>query len=174
MHMDGRINLKILLGYHINFLSIWPFMHHPWFPTRKSSKLTFVCFQLLLFSPCNVFNNWSWKQTNVSFVDFLVGNQGWCIKGQMLRKFIWYPKSIFSFIRPSMCISKRIKWIKKKSHREKIFFCIFFSIPSSSRHEKRCQMSQRICCLFQCSRNYLCHDTFGSASVVIVNINLML
>ena len=129
MHMDGRINLKILLGYHINFLSIWPFMHHPWFPTRKSSKLTFVCFQLLLFSPCNVFNNWSWKQTNVSFEDFLVGNQGWCIKGQMLRKFIWYPKSIFRFIRPSMCISKRIKWIKKKSHREKKKFCIFFQSP---------------------------------------------
>ena len=71
----------------------------------------------------------SWKQTNVSFEDFLVGNQGWCIKGQMLRKFIWYPKSIFRFIRPSMCISKRIKWIKKKSHREKIFFCIFFQSP---------------------------------------------
>ena len=25
----------------------------------------------------------------------------------------------------SMCISKRIKWILKKSHREKFFFCIF-------------------------------------------------
>ena len=28
-----------------------------------------------------------------------------------------------------MCISKRIKWIKKKSHREKNFFCIFFQSP---------------------------------------------
>ena len=28
-----------------------------------------------------------------------------------------------------MCISKRIKWIKKKSHREKKFFCIFFQSP---------------------------------------------
>ena len=46
MHMDRRINLKIFLGYDINYLSIWPFMRHPWFPTRKASKLTFVCFQL--------------------------------------------------------------------------------------------------------------------------------
>ena len=35
--------------------------------------------------PCIVLNNWSWKQTNVSFEAFLVGNQGWHIKGQMLR-----------------------------------------------------------------------------------------
>ena len=48
----GRINQKIFLGYHINYLSIWPFMCHPWFPTREASKLTFVCFQLQLFSPC--------------------------------------------------------------------------------------------------------------------------
>ena len=41
----GRINLKIFLGYHINYLSSWPFMCHPWFPTRKASNLTFVCFQ---------------------------------------------------------------------------------------------------------------------------------
>ena len=31
MNMDRRINLKIFLGYDINYLSIWPFMHHPWF-----------------------------------------------------------------------------------------------------------------------------------------------
>ena len=29
-------------------------MRHPVFPTRKASKLTFVCFQLQFFSPCNV------------------------------------------------------------------------------------------------------------------------
>ena len=81
----GRINLKIFLRYNINYLSIWPFMHPTWFPTRKASKLTFICFQLQFFSPCNVLNNWSWKQTNVSFEAFLVGNQGWRIKGQMLR-----------------------------------------------------------------------------------------
>ena len=60
----GQINLKIFLGYNINYLSIWPFMRHPWFPTRKASKLTFLSFQLQLFGPCIVFNIWSWKQTN--------------------------------------------------------------------------------------------------------------
>ena len=45
----GRINLKIFLGYHINYLSIWPFMCHPWVPTRKASNLTFVCFQHHIF-----------------------------------------------------------------------------------------------------------------------------
>ena len=78
-------DLKIFLGYDINYLSIWPFMCHPWFPTRKASKQTFICFQLQLSSPCNVFNTWCWKQVNVSFEAFLVGNQGWRIKGQMLR-----------------------------------------------------------------------------------------
>ena len=38
-------------------------------------KLTFVCFQHQLFSPCIVLNNWSWKQPNVSFKAFLMGNQ---------------------------------------------------------------------------------------------------
>ena len=32
-------DLKKVLGYDINYLSIWPFMRHPWFPTRKASKL---------------------------------------------------------------------------------------------------------------------------------------
>ena len=56
MRMD---NLKIFLGYDINYLSIWPFMRHPWFSTRKASKLTFICFQLA---------GWCYQlQTNVSF-----------------------------------------------------------------------------------------------------------
>ena len=64
----GRLNLKIFSEYDINyFKSIWPFMCHPWFHTRKASKLRFVCFQLQLFCPCIVFNNWSWTQINVSF-----------------------------------------------------------------------------------------------------------
>ena len=46
----GGINLKIFSGYKINYLRIWPFTHHPWFSTRKASKLRFVCFQLQLFS----------------------------------------------------------------------------------------------------------------------------
>ena len=33
----------------------------------------------------------------------------------------------------------------------------FFSIDSSSRHEKRCQMLQRLFWLFQCSKNPLCY-----------------
>ena len=33
------------------------------------------------------------------------------------------------------------------------FFLHFFSINSSSRHEKRCQMLQRLFWLFQCSKN---------------------
>ena len=45
--VTGRINLKILLGYNINYLSIWPFMRHP-FPTRIAPKLTFIWFQLQL------------------------------------------------------------------------------------------------------------------------------
>ena len=85
-------DLKIFLGYDINYLSIWPFMGHPWFPTRKASKLTFACFQLAGWWPCDCFqlagrchSPASWKQTNISFEAFLVGNQGWRIKGQMLR-----------------------------------------------------------------------------------------
>ena len=81
----GQINLKIFLGYNINYLSIWPFMRHPWFPTRKASKLTFVCFQLQILNTVQGLNNWSWKERNVSFEALLVGNQGWRIKGQMLR-----------------------------------------------------------------------------------------
>jgi hypothetical protein len=77
----GRVNLKIFLGYNFNFLSISPFMRYPWFPTRKTSKLTFVCFQL---AGCCHYPA-SWKQTNDSFEAFLVGNNGWHIKGQMFR-----------------------------------------------------------------------------------------
>ena len=61
----GRINLKIFLGYHINYLSIWPFMRHPWFPTRKASKLTFIYFQLQLLNTLQGLKSKSWKQTNL-------------------------------------------------------------------------------------------------------------
>ena len=67
-------DLKIFLGYDINSLSIWPFMGHPWFPTRKALKLRFTCFQLAWWWPCDCFHlaGWchspaSWKQTNISF-----------------------------------------------------------------------------------------------------------
>ena len=51
---------------------IWPFIGHPWFPTRKASKLTFACFQLAgwCHSPA------SWKQTNINFEAFLVEIKG--------------------------------------------------------------------------------------------------
>ena len=85
-------DLKIFLGHDINYLSIWPFMRHPWFPTRKASKLIFVCFQLAgewhnpaSWKQSHGHHPASWKQVNVSFEAFLVGNQGWRIKGQMLR-----------------------------------------------------------------------------------------
>ena len=76
-------DLKKFLGYDINYLSIWPFMGHPWFPTRKASKLTFTCFQHQVLNTLQGLDNWSWKQINVIFEAFLVGNQGWHIKGQM-------------------------------------------------------------------------------------------
>ena len=68
-------------------------------------------------------------------------------KGQMLRNLISYPKYIFRLIRPVLD-----KVDLKKSHNE-IFSLNFFAIHSSSRHEKRCQMLERIFCLFQYSKN---------------------
>ena len=53
-----------------------------------------------------------------------------------------------------MRISKRIMWIFSKSHRE--FFLYIYAIHSSSRHEKQCQMLERIFCLFQRYRNIQC------------------
>ena len=83
---------KISWWHDVNYLSIWPFMHHPWFPTRKASKLIFVCFQLTgewhhpaSWKQSHGHHPASWKQVNVSFQAFLVGNQGCRIKGQMLR-----------------------------------------------------------------------------------------
>ena len=46
----------------------------------------------------------------------------------MLRQLISYPKNIFRFIRPSMCISKRIMWIISKSRCEKLIFWICLHI----------------------------------------------
>jgi hypothetical protein len=82
VHLDGMesrlpfkifstLNLKIFLGYNINYITIWPFMGHPWFPIRKASKLSFVYFQLHLLNTIQGLNSWSWKQTNVSFEAFL-------------------------------------------------------------------------------------------------------
>ena len=77
-------DLKKILGYDINYLSIWPFMRHPWFPTRKASKLRFTCFQLAgewhhpaIWKQSHGHHPPSWKQVNLSFEAFLVENQGW-------------------------------------------------------------------------------------------------
>ena len=49
----GRINLKIFLRYHINYLSIWLFMSHPWFPSRvKSQYKNFDKSWWTYFVPC--------------------------------------------------------------------------------------------------------------------------
>ena len=47
-------DLKIFLGYDINYLSIWPFMCHPWFPTRKASKLTLIWSSYLAPAMCSI------------------------------------------------------------------------------------------------------------------------
>ena len=44
----GLINLKIFLGHHINHLSIWPFMCHPWFPTKKAVSYTHLTLPTIL------------------------------------------------------------------------------------------------------------------------------
>ena len=62
-------------------------------------------------------------------------------------------QNFFQIIRPvhvhlktdKVDLKKRPPWKKKNFH--------FFSIDSSSRHEKRCQMLQRLFWLFQCSKN---------------------
>ena len=42
----SRINLKLVWGYDIKYLSISAFIGNPCFPTRKVSKVTFIIFQL--------------------------------------------------------------------------------------------------------------------------------
>ena len=64
-------------------------------------------------------------------------------------------QKFFQIIRPvhvhlkmdKVDFKKRPPWKKKILH--------FFSIDSSSRHEKRCQMLQTLFLLFQCSKNPL-------------------
>ena len=58
----------------------------------------------------------------------------------------------------------------KKPPWEFNFFHIF-GIPSSSRHEKRCQMLQTLFCLFQCSKNPQWNNT---SHPVVINSILMI
>ena len=87
---------------------------------------------------------------NVTFETFLVGNQGWCIKGQMLRKLILFPKSIFRFI---LLVNVHLKTDKVDLKIKPLWKLHIFAIPSSSRHWKHCQ---KTFWLFQYSRNSQC------------------
>ena len=62
-------------------------------------------------------------------------------------------QNFFQIIRPVHVHLKTDKVDLKKRPPWKNFFFHFFSIDSSSRHEKRCQMLQRLFWLFQCSKN---------------------
>ena len=61
-----------------------------------------------------------------------------------------YPKYFFRFIQPVHVHLKTDDKVDfKESHCEKSFFLHFFAFPSSSRHEKHCQMSLRLFSLFR-------------------------
>ena len=62
-------------------------------------------------------------------------------------------QNFFQIIRPVHVHLKTDKVDLKKRPPWKNFFLHFFSINSSSRHEKCCQMLQRLFWLFQCSKN---------------------
>ena len=65
-------------------------------------------------------------------------------------------QNFFQIIRPVHVHLKTDKVDLKKRPPWKIFFLHFFSIDSWSRHEKYCQMLQRLFWLFQCSNNPQC------------------
>ena len=82
MHMDGPDKSENIFGIWYQLSKHLTFYVSSLISTRRSK--TNIC----LFSAPSIehnANNWSWKQTNVSFEAFLVGNQGCHIKGQMLR-----------------------------------------------------------------------------------------
>ena len=64
---------KKMWNHLMNSKHLQPF-YHPWFPTKKASKLTFFCFQLQLFSTTQGLKELNWKQQMLSFEAFLVGN----------------------------------------------------------------------------------------------------
>ena len=110
----GRINLKILLGYDINYLSIWPFMVDPWILTRKASKLTFACFQLA---------GW-WLHLVVTFPSKLKTDIGSSTSKLKTHKF-------FRFIRPVHVhlIPDNVDYLKKPLSKN------FFLIILQSIHQ---------------------------------------
>ena len=76
---------EFFLVYNCNIPSIWPFMCHPCFPTKNSQKQHFSSFSSFIW-----WLFFSWERKNATFETFLVGKQGWRIKGQMLRKLMLY------------------------------------------------------------------------------------
>ena len=72
-------------------------------------------------------------------------------------------QKIFQIIWPVHVHLKTDKVDLKKRPPWKKFFLHFFSIDSSSRHEKRCQMLQTLFWLFRCSKNPRWHS-FNSGS----------
>ena len=68
-------------------------------------------------------------------------------------------QNFFQIIRPVHVHLKTDKVDLKKRPPWKKNFLHFFSIDSSSRHEKRCQMLQTFFLLFQCSKNPRCYVT---------------
>ena len=79
----------------------------------------------------------------------------------------------------TICISNRKSGLKKidtvKFFFAYLFHMCIFSIHSSSRHEKRCQMLQRLFWLFQCSKNPRCRDytTFFSLYKLFIFVLLL-
>ena len=126
-------------------------MNHIWFPTRKASELTFFCFHLAGWQPfvCFQLARNHWKQTNVSFEAFLVGNQELRIK-----RLISYPKNIFRFIQPVHVHLKtdNVDYLKKPPWKKLLQSMYQVDMENVAK-------CVRLFWLFQCSRNQPCHWT---------------
>ena len=126
--MDRRNESEFFGGeYNIYFLSTWPFMHHPCFPTEKVSKVAFFLSQLKNSHEKNLWLFCCWKMKNAT----------WHIIGQMLRKAISYPIISFRFIRPVYAILKQIKGNISEVHHRK--FSFFFSCLHTSSMKSFCK-----------------------------------
>ena len=90
MDMDRPDKYENTFGiqYILTFLSISPFMRHPWFPTRKASKLTFY----LLWAPIMEHN----AGANCLFQ--CSRNIGWEVNDCVFFKFNWLSSVFLSKI----------------------------------------------------------------------------
>ena len=73
----GRINLKILGGYNINFQSIWPFVRIPCFPTEMVSKVAFFLSQQQNSHAIKLWLFCFWDQNQILMVFARIGD-GFC------------------------------------------------------------------------------------------------